>query len=86
MKIRLKKTNQDGIMRVETGGEIKEILINEDLLHPNAESISVCYRGKNSSGIIDFTPAEIAKLNSTVKNRMHLIKGFRKMKGTEAGF
>jgi len=80
MKLKLRKQNQDGIIRVETGGEIKEIMINEDLLHPNNESISVCYKGKNSSGIIDFTPAEIEELYSSVKKRLHLIKGFKYLK------
>lgn len=78
MKIKLLKENKDGIMRVETSGEVKEIIINEDLLHPNAESISVCYRGKSSSGIIDFTPVEIEHLYGAVKNRMHLIKGIKR--------
>lgn len=80
MQIKLKKQNQDGLIRVETGGDIKEVLINEDMLHPNNESISVCYRGKNSSGIIDFTPAEIEKIYFTVQKRVHLIKGFKVFK------
>lgn len=79
MKLKLKKSNKDGLLRVESGGEIKEVLINEDLLHPDNESISVCFMGKNSSGIVDFTPAEIEKLYNTVKKRMHLIKGFRRL-------
>ena len=79
MKIKIRKSNKDGIVRVESGGEIKEVLINEDLLHPDAESISVCYRGDNSSGIIDFTPDELEKLYATVRKRMHLVKGFRKL-------
>ena len=48
MQIKVKKENQDGVARFETSGEVKEILINEDLLHPNQESISVFFRGKNS--------------------------------------
>ena len=84
MQIKLRKENQDGIARVETGGDVKEILINEDLLHPNRESISVCYKGKNSSGIVDFTPAEIEKLYDSVKNRIHLIKGFKSLSGSGA--
>jgi len=81
MQIKLRKVNQDGIVRVETGGVIEEVLINEDILHPNAESISLCFRGKNSSGIVDLTPAEIDKLYESVKNRMHLIKGLRTLSG-----
>ena len=65
-------------MRLESSGIVKEILINEDLLHPDKESISVCYRGRNSSGIIDFTPGELEEIYNSVRKRVHLIKGFRK--------
>ena len=79
MKLKVRKINQDGIVRMESSGKVKEILINEDILHPDEESISVCFQGKSSSGIIDFTPAEIEKLYKSVKNRMHLIKGFKRL-------
>lgn len=81
MQIKLRKQNEDGIIRLESSGEVKEVLINEDILHPNKESISVCYRGKNSSGIIDFTPKEIEMLYDKVKSRIHLIKGFKRLSG-----
>ena len=84
MQIKLRRENPDGITRVETSGEVVEILVNEDLLHPNKESISVCYRGKNSSGIIDFSPEEFEKIYDSVKSRMHLIKGFKKLTGSGA--
>jgi hypothetical protein len=79
MNIKLRKQNQDGIMRVESGGVIKEVIINEDFLHPRKESISVCFMGKNSSGIIDFSPDELEKLYSSVKDRIHLIKSFKRL-------
>ena len=81
MQIKIRKQNEDGIVRLETSGIVKEVLINEDIVHPNNESISVCFRGKNSSGIIDFTPAEIEKLYDSVKNRIHLIKAFKRLSG-----
>ncbi len=84
MQVRIRKENQDGIVRIETSGDIKEILINEDFLHPDNESISVCFRGKSSSGIIDFSPSEIEKLYDAVKNRIHLIKGFKRLSGSGA--
>lgn len=80
MELKIKKENQDGIVRVESSGKIIEVLINEDILHPRQETISVCFRGKSSSGIVDFAPAEIEKLYNSVKNRIHLIKGFKKLK------
>ena len=84
MQIKIRKENKDGIVRLETAGNIKEILINEDLLHPNAESISICFRGQNSSGIVDLSPEEIERLYDSVKNRIHLIKGFKRLSGSGA--
>lgn len=80
MQIKIKKTNKDGIVRLETSGEVKEVIINEDIAIPNKESVSVCFRGKDSSGIVDLRPEEIEKLYYTVKNRMYLIKGAGKFR------
>jgi hypothetical protein len=81
MQIRLRKQNKDGLIRLETSGQVKEILINEDLLNPDKESISLCFRGANSSGIVDLKPEEFEKLNMAVKSRIHLIKGFKRLSG-----
>lgn len=75
MQVKIRKINSDGMVRLESTGDIKEVLINEDFLNPKNESISVCFKGKNSSGIVDFTPKEIEDLYKTVKTRLHLIKG-----------
>jgi hypothetical protein len=84
MIIKIRKQNSDGIVRVETSGEVKEVLINEDILHPDKESVSLCFRGKNSSGIVDMTPREIEILYDSVKSRMHLIKGFKMLSASGA--
>ncbi len=81
MEIKIRKKNEDGLVRLETSGDVKEILINEELLHPDKESISVCFKGESSSGIIDFTPLEIEKLYDTVKSRILHIKAFRTLSG-----
>ena len=84
MKLKIKKENKDGHVRLETAGDVKEILINEDMLHPDDESISICFRGANTSGIVDFTPEEIEKLYDSVRSRIHLIKGFKRLSGSGA--
>ena len=84
MKIKLKKENKDGVVRVESGGTIREVLINEDILNPGAEMISLCFRGTNSSGIIDLSAEEFEKLYFSVKDRMHLIKGLKRLDGDGA--
>ncbi|MBS3066893.1 hypothetical protein J4205_03630 [Candidatus Pacearchaeota archaeon] len=80
MKLRIKKANSDGIVRLESGGDIKEVMINEDFMNSKNEHISVCFKGQNSSGIIDLTPDEIEKIYGALKAKKHLIKGFKVMK------
>jgi hypothetical protein len=77
MQIRIKKKNKDGLVRLESGGEVKEVRINEDFLNADNESISVCFRGENSSGIVDLTPKEIEMLYNSIKEKTHLIKDFK---------
>ena len=69
MDIRLRKQNTDGNVRVETHGDIMEILINENLIAPDEESISLCWRGKNSSGIVDLTPDEFEQIYEKIKSK-----------------
>lgn len=84
MQVKIKKENKDGVTRLEARSQVKEILINEDFMHPKKESISVCFRGENTSGIIDFTPKEIEMIYDSIKNRIHLIKGFSRLTGEGA--
>ncbi len=79
MQARIKATHNGGVTRFETTGDVKEVIINENVLDPDKESISLCFRGNNSSGIIDLTPAEVDKLYEAIKDRIHLIKGFKSL-------
>ena len=84
MNMKVRFENADGISRMEHSAELKEVLINEDILHPDQESISLCFKGKNSSGIVDLTPQEVEMLYDAVKNRIHLIKGFKSLSASGA--
>ncbi len=77
MEIKVKQKNKDGHSSFSTKGTIREVMINEDFLHPEKESIAIAFSGANSSGIIDMSPNEIEKLYNTVKRKMHLIKSFK---------
>ncbi len=80
MKIKTKKQNSDGIVRLETSGELKEIMINEDFLNPHDASIALCFKGKDSSGIIELTPKEVEILNRELSRKIHLLKGIKVLK------
>ena len=77
MRIKVKKSNKDGIVRIESSGDVKEILINEEFMHPEDESISVCFRGKESSGIVELSIEDARRLVDALKKRSHLIKGIK---------
>ncbi len=80
MKIKTKKQNSDGVVRLETSGNLKEILINEDFLNPDDASIALCFRGKDSSGIVELTVKEMEILNDEISKRIHLLKDVKVMK------
>jgi hypothetical protein len=77
MKIKVKKVNKDGLVRLETSGEIKDVLINEDFLSPNDETIALCFRGENSSGIVELRTKEFEEVYKQIRKRIHLIKGIK---------
>ena len=58
MKVRVKNVMR-GVSKLAGAGTIREVMINEDLMYPERESVSVCFRGRFSSGIVDFTVEEI---------------------------
>jgi hypothetical protein len=77
MNVKIRKTNKDGMVRLETTGDIKEVMINENFMQPNDESVAIGFRGKDSSGLIEFKVKEIEHLYNTIQARTHLIKGLK---------
>ena len=77
MRIKLRYINSGGYSRIENFVDIKEIMINEDFLHPEHESIALGFRNRDSSGIIEFTPAEFEKMADSINKKKHLIKGLK---------
>lgn len=80
MEIKVKKENQGGIVRLETSGILKEILIKEDIINPKKARIELCFRGENSSGIIELSPKEIEETYNESVKRLHLLKDGKIMK------
>ena len=66
MQLRLRIKNKDGIVRIENSTKIQEVMINEDLLHPDQESIAIGFRNQDSSGIIDMTVAEFEQFYGNI--------------------
>lgn len=80
MNVKTKKSNRDGNVRLETSGEIKEIRINEDFMHPDEASVAICFKGKDSSGIVELSPKEIDFISKKISPQMNLIKNVKVMR------
>jgi len=80
MKTKAKKHNADGVVRLETSGQIKEVLINEDFLKPKEASVSICFRGKSSSGIVEMNIKELESLYNNVAPKISMLKNVKVMK------
>ncbi|MFT4312329.1 MAG: hypothetical protein ACMXYF_03805 [Candidatus Woesearchaeota archaeon] len=79
MNIKVKKETKDGLLRLQTSGRLKEVLIREDLFNPKSETISLCFRGSQSSGIIELTVKEFESIHEQTRNYLHLIKSVKKI-------
>lgn len=80
MKIRTKKQNSDGIVRLETSGKIKEFFINEDFMRPQDARVSICFKGKSSSGIVDLSYSELQDLFKEIMPKVDSLKSVKVMK------
>ena len=80
MKVRTKKSNPDGIVRLETSGKIKEIRINEDFMNPKDTSVALCFRGKSSSGIIELNREEIEFLSKKISPKLKQLSKVKVMR------
>jgi len=77
MRIKMKYNASGGFVKSESSVNIKEVMINEDFLHPKNESIAICFKNNDSSGIIEFSSNEFEKLANTVKRKAHLLKSVK---------
>ena len=79
MNIKMRFVNSGGYTKIENKSVIREVMINEDFLHPKSESIAVCFKSGDASGIIELTIGEFDKLKRTIERKTHLIKGMGKV-------
>lgn len=81
MEIKIKYLNEKGAVRIENSVDIREVLIREHLLDKGKKKISVGFTNDYSSGLLEFSPEEFDRLMKSAKDKVHLIKGMRVIKG-----
>lgn len=80
MEIKTKKRNSDGVVRLETSGDIKEFFIKENFLKPRDAKISICFKGKDSSGIVNLSFKEVEKMFKEILPQINDLKKVKIMK------
>jgi len=73
MIIKLKKENNEGVIRVESKALIKDVIINSDAVDPQKESIAIAFKTKNDSGFIELSKNEINFLFKKLNEKKHLM-------------
>ncbi len=77
MNIKIKYPHSRGHIRVENDVEIKEIFVKEDIMNPKGEIVSIGFRNKESSGLIEFKRGELDHLMRSIRGKTHLIKDMK---------
>lgn len=80
MIIKLKTKKFWTSKKILAKNKIEEIDINEDIMHPEKESVKICFRGQKNSGIIEMSTEEAEELIKSIKGRIGLIKAVKKIK------
>lgn len=80
MKVMTKKQDHGKVIRLETSGEIKEVRINEDILNPEGILVTLCFRDKENSGIVELTQEEINFISKKISPKIKLVKDIKVMK------
>lgn len=81
MHIKIKYPNEKGEIRVENQVDIKEVMIRENILEKEKKRISIGFTNEYSTGLIEFSPEEFDKLMKSAKDKVHLIKNVKMIRG-----
>ena len=81
MIVKIKKRHKKGVVKLLGGGEIKEVLVNADLIEPKKKKISICFRGNRDSGIVELSNEEAKDLSETLKRELGIIKEIKVIRG-----
>jgi len=80
MIVKTKKQVAGKVERLETSGEIKEIVAKEDFMNPKEVVFEVCFRGDDSAGVVELTKEEVKILHKEVISKKRLLGKTKVMK------
>jgi len=71
MQVKFKKSNNDGIIRIESKTQIRDVLINSDAIDSKKEAIAIAFKGTNDSGFIELSRDEINFILRKLNQKKH---------------
>jgi hypothetical protein len=77
MKVKVKRLHEGRVLRLEARGEIKEVIIDANILNPSGDLVSICFRGDNSSGVIELNEKEAEDLFENLSSKLKLVKSVK---------
>ena len=80
MRIKTKKMGKEGILKFEGQVSIKEVIAHADILNLEKETIQICFRGHDVSGIIELSPHEAESLSKSFAPLIKLKKNIKILK------
>jgi hypothetical protein len=80
MRIRVRKKAFFGDDRIDSKSQIEDIEVKEDLMNPEGGMVSVYFRGRESSGILNLSEKEAGELMLSLQGVVGLVGKAKKMK------
>ena len=80
MHIRTKKLHNHTIIRSEASGDVKEVVLREDFMRSNDDAFDICFRGRESSGVVELSRKEAENLCKEISSKLKRIKPVKIMK------
>ena len=68
MRIRIKDRVAEGTKRIDSNSKIDNVDLTPDIIEGQNDSISIYFKGSESSGILDLTIEETKELAKTFQN------------------
>lgn len=80
MRVKTKKRFNGRVVKIQGAGDIKEVLINADMIEPDKRIIAICFRGRESSGIVELSEEEAEDLGKTLSAQAKLVRAAKVLK------
>jgi hypothetical protein len=73
MKLKIKKENSNGKIKIESKTEVKDVFVNPEITNAKKENIAIAFKSNSDSGFIELTKNEVNLIIKKLNEKRHLI-------------